>query len=255
MLTGGIGNSVNAHIRFDNPTTIRLTPPTNMFPIHNSMDAFHSYVIRSSSHVIEIFQDGVLVATKRTDHAYGKDKTMMQCFGCWFSKHFFQGRVSYLSFYKYAVDSEELSTLHEKLKEVTVESNLGMTQDDIPTSSSSSGPRPPHVSPANIKPYASAPNSNMATISLVPTLPTITTKAKVMQPQSPPSSSKDSLVDSSDQLMRSVNGSLVISTHSLHNMLHRHTGNGSFVLPSDTIHAAVTGKYEECALLPYVVFE
>ena len=133
----------------------------------------------------------------------------MNCLGCWFSKNYLQGRLSYLSFYTHAVSSTTLQELHAKLREVALQSNDGMLISDQTISKPNQN--------SLIKPSSS---SYLGAPKLM--------DADLQNPAAPVS------------VVREINGSIVISTHPIEEMLHK--TNGTYVVSNDTIHAAVKGE-------------
>ena len=133
----------------------------------------------------------------------------MNCLGCWFSKNYLQGRLSYLSFYTHAVSSTTLQELHAKLREVALQSNDGMLISDQTISKPNQN--------SLIKPSSS---SYLRAPKLM--------DADLQNPAAPVS------------VVREINGSIVISTHPIEEMLHK--TNGTYVVSNDTIHAAVKGE-------------
>jgi hypothetical protein len=163
-----------------------------------------------------LYQDGLLIDTKRIQgRQYGKENSKMNCLGCWFSKNYLQGRLSYLSFYTHAVSSTTLQELHAKLREVALQSNDGMLISDQTISKSNQN---------SLKPSSTSTSSSSSSYLRAPKL----MDADLQNPAAPLS------------VVREINGSIVISTHPIEEMLHK--TNGTYVVSNDTIHAAVKGE-------------
>lgn len=80
--------------------------------------------------MIEVYQDGDLIGRQP---AYGnKLDTAMRCLGCWFSKWYLRGSLSYLVFHDYAIEEKEMRLVQYLLHQVSRESNDGLINDTAP---------------------------------------------------------------------------------------------------------------------------
>jgi hypothetical protein len=187
-----------------------------------------------------VFQDGELVANKQTRNGrktFGREETKMNCLGCSFSQHYFQGRVTFLSFYDYAVSDSELEQLHVKLDQISQESNSGGATSGTVT--------PVTVTPVTVSPVTVTAAVTVAHVAPVPAPDSLQSRGtSPPSPDAPAHSSSSAAYQparsSIPLLIREVNGSIIISTHQIENMLHQ--VNGSYVISSDNVQAAFKGN-------------